>query len=194
MSMSLRDQLLQAGLISKKQAQDADKQQHQHRPKGQHPQHQKKPAGPNPAEEARRAAQKAQAEKLARDQERSRVERDKAERKARQAQVKELVAQNRLPKVQGDDLFNFLDGKDGKNIRRLPVTPEMRQKLVAGQLAIVRSEGRYEVVPKGVMERIRERDERAVIYPAASAPVEAADKPAEDDPYKDYQVPDDLMW
>ena len=191
MSMSLRDQLLQAGLISKKQAQDAEKQQHQHRQKGQRPP--PKNAGPSPAEEARRAAQKAQAEKQARDQERARLENEKAERKARQAQIKELVTQNRLPKVESDDLFNFLDGKEGKNIRRIPVTAETRKKLVAGELGIVRNEGRYEVVPASIVERIRERDARAVIYFGA-AKADDAPAAAEDDPYKDYKVPDDLMW
>ncbi|MFI4981308.1 MAG: DUF2058 domain-containing protein [Nevskiales bacterium] len=185
MSMSLRDQLLQAGLISKKQAEQAEKQPHHQRKDRS----QKKP--PTPAEIQRRnaqlAVQKAQAEKLAQDQARSRQQQEKADRKARHAQIKQLVEQNRLPKVEGDDCFNFVDGV---KIRRLPVTPETRLKLGNGQLRIVRCEGRYEVVPSAIAERIAERDERAVIPRAVAEET----KPDENDPYKDFVVPDDLIW
>jgi len=181
MSMSLRDQLLQAGLISKKQAQQAGKQQHQHK-KGLPPK--------NPAEApdiAKLAAEKALAEKVAQDQERSRKEREKAEIKARFAQIKQLVDQHKLPKVNGEDYYNFADGK---KIRRIPVTPAMRAQLGQGQLAIVRSDGRYEVVSNAIADRVRERDERSVIhYGPAQAPTVD-----ENDPYKDFVVPDDLIW
>ena len=185
MSMSLRDQLLQAGLISKKQAEQAAKPQH-HQRKDRAP---KKP--PNAADEQRRAAQaaaqKAQAEKLAQDQARNRAQQEKAERKARHAQIKQLVEQNRLPKIESDELYNFVDGV---KIRRIPVSPDTRLRLGNGQLRIVRCEGRYEVVPSAIAERIAERDARAVIQPVAAAEA----KPDENDPYKDYVVPDDLIW
>jgi len=177
MSLSLRDQLLEAGLISKKQAQDAGKQQHQQRK--QEPKKKSAPP-PRPVESA------AQAQKRAQDQERSRQQQEKAEQKAKRAQIKQLVEQNKLPKVQGEDLYNFLDGR---NIRRIPVDAAMRQRLGAGELFVVRSEGRYEVVPAETAARIRERDERAVMPPPT-----AGQKPDDNDPYKDYVVPDDLVW
>ena len=189
MSMSLRDQLLQAGLISKKQAEQAAKQpHHQRQDRGQ-----KKPLSAADQQRqaaqqaARQAADKARAEKIAQDQARSRQQQEKAERKARHAQIKQLVEQNRLPKVEGDDLYNFIDGT---KIRRIPVAAETRLKLGNGQLRIVRCEGRYEVVPAGIAERIAERDERAVIPRVVAAET----KPDENDPYKDYVVPDDLIW
>jgi uncharacterized protein YaiL (DUF2058 family) len=179
MSMSLRDQLLQAGLITKKQAQDAGKQQHQQR---KHQQHQQ----PKSAQPAKPVESPEQARKRAADQERDRKLQEKAAQKARRAEIKQLVEQNKLPKVQGDDLYNFLDGR---NIRRIPVNPEMRQHLGAGELYVVRNDGRYEVVPAAIAERIRERDERSVMPPPA-----AETRPDENDPYKDYVVPDDLIW
>lgn len=179
MSMSLRDQLLQAGLITKKQAQEAGKQQHQQRKQHQH-QAPKSAPPPRPVESA------AQAQKRAQDQERSRQLQEKAAQKARRAEIKQLVEQNKLPKVQSDDLYNFLDGR---NIRRIPVDAAMRRRLGAGELFVVRSEGRYEVVPADVAGRIRERDERCVMPPPT-----ADQKPDDNDPYKDYVVPDDLIW
>jgi uncharacterized protein YaiL (DUF2058 family) len=181
MSMSLRDQLLQAGLITKKQAQEAEKQKHQHKvQKAQQPK--KVQAAPPP----KPATLSPEAQKRARDQELSRQQQEKAAQKARRAEVKQLVDQNKLPKAQGDDLYNFLDGR---NIRRIPVDAAMRQKLGAGELYVVRCDGRYEVVPAEAAARIRERDERAVMPPPA-----ADAKPDADDPYKDYVVPDDLIW
>lgn len=181
MSLSLRDQLLQAGLISKKQAQDAEKQRHQQRV-----QHQQQPKKHKAAPPPRPATPSPEALKRARDQELSKQAQEKAAQKARRAEIKQLVEQNKLPKLEGDDLYNFLDGR---NIRRIPVNPEMRRRLGAGELFVVRCDGRYEVVPAEIAQRIRERDERSVMPPPT-----AENKPDENDPYKDYVVPDDLVW
>ncbi len=181
MSLSLRDQLLAAGLMTKKQAQKSDQQQRQHK---------KQPnAEPSLAEMHRMAAQKAAAEKAAKDAELNRQRQEKAERKARLAQVKQLIEQNRLPKppADSDDFYNFLDGK---RIRRIAVDATQRAGLISGAIRIARSEGRYDLVPKAIAERIHERFEQAVIPFTV-----AEEKPADpDDPYKDFVVPDDLRW
>lgn len=179
MSLSLRDQLLAAGLMTKKQAQASEQQKRQ----------QKKSTEPSLAEMHRMAAQKAAAEKAAKDAALNRQRQEKAERKARLAQVKQLIEQNRLPKPPADcdDYYNFLDGT---RIRRIAVDAGQRAGLVSGAYRIARCEGRYDLVPKAVAERIAERFEHAVIPFAV-----AEDKPADpDDPYKDYVVPDDLRW
>ena len=59
----------------------------------------------------------------------------------------------------------------------------------SGSAAIVRLGESYEVVPADVAEKIRARDAASVVDTGA-----ADSTPDEDDPYKDYQVPDDLMW
>jgi uncharacterized protein YaiL (DUF2058 family) len=46
-------------------------------------------------------------------------------------------------------------------------------------------------VPADVLERIRERHADAIVAnPVSDTPA----VPAEDDPYKDFVVPDDLTW
>lgn len=183
MSLSLREQLLQAGLVTEKQAKQAERtskdQRHRQAKGGQRT---------SPAPSSSTAAQRAQAAKLLRDQELNRKQREKAERKARAAQLRQLVEQLRVPRPESDEYYNFVDG--GK-IRRLQITPELRTRLVAGGLAIVRYEGRYDLVPTDAVERIREHDPGAVV---ASAAAPGAATPAEDDPYKDFVVPDDLSW
>lgn len=181
MSMSLREQLLAAGLVSKKQAEQAEKQQkqkHHHHAKGK----------PAQEEAAKRAAQQAQAAKAARDQELNRQRQEQADQKARAAQIRQLIEENRLPKLETDDYFNFVDR--GK-VRRMSVDTQRREQIVAGTLVIVRFEGRYDVVPPDVAEKIRERNARAVVALNQS---ESEAKLAEDDPYKDFVVPDDLRW
>jgi len=185
MSLSLREQLLKAGLVSEKQAKQAERatsdQRHRQAKGGQRT----PPSPPAPS----RAAQQAQAAKLLRDQELNRRRQEATQRKARAVELRQLVEQLRLPRVESDDYFNFVD--DGR-IHRLPVTPNLRAGLVAGSLVIVRSAGHYDLVPAEAAERIRAREASAIVASPAAQPPSST--PADDDPYKDFVVPDDLTW
>jgi uncharacterized protein YaiL (DUF2058 family) len=179
MSMSLREQLLAAGLGNKKQAKQIDHQERQQ-------QHHKAKHKQGPTNEQQLAADKAQAEKLARDQELNRLQQEKAAKKARRAEITQLVEQNREPKLQTDDYFNFID-RD--RVRRIAVTPALRERILRGDLVFVRYHGHYELVPPPIAERIRERDPQAIVtLKQETAP------PDENDPYKDFVVPDDITW
>jgi hypothetical protein len=182
MSMSLRDQLIQAGLGTKKQAKQATP------PKKAPSRHQPPPISPE-----KLAAQKAAAAKAARDQELNRRQQERAAAKARRAEVKQLIDQHRLPPVVSDVYFNFADGT---RLARLAVTPALREQLIKGTIVIVRYEGHYALVPDSAVARIRERDEHAIVthevQAATAAP--AAASAETDDPYKDFVVPDDLVW
>jgi uncharacterized protein YaiL (DUF2058 family) len=140
-----------------------------------------------PASSASLAAQQAQAAKVARDQELNRRREEKAKRRARIAEIEQIIEQNRAPRLETEDYYSFIDGK---KIRRMSVDPQRRAQLTSGVLAIVRYKGHYAVVPKAIAERIRERDENMVV--PAVQPKEASPEP--DDAYKDFVVPDDLMW
>jgi len=175
MSMSLRDQLIQAGLASEKKGRQVADQQRRERKQD-----------PNVNAAQRLAAEQAQAAKVARDQELNRKKRESALAQARMAEVKQLVEQNRLPKIESEDYFNFVHRN---KIRRICVNADLRQRLTQGEVLIVRCEGRYEIVPSAAGERIRERHANAVVSLASS------DAPAaEDEAYKDFPVPDDLKW
>ncbi len=179
MSLSLRDQLLKAGLVSEKQAKQAGKQK-------QKQQRLEKKGQVEVDDAQKQAALQAMAEKAARDQELNRQQQEKAEQKARSAQIKQLVETTRLPKLTTDDYYNFVDEK---KVKRLSVNALMRDKLSRGSLAIVRHGGGYEVVPRDVAVKIQERDPRRVVLLNTQT-----EQPDADDPYAAYQVPDDLMW
>jgi uncharacterized protein YaiL (DUF2058 family) len=182
MSMSLREQLLAAGLGTKKQARQADQQQKQQ----QHQQAKNRALREEQEKRAAEARAKAQAEKAARDAELNRKRQENAQAKEKWAQIKQLIQEHRLPKPDTDEYFNFIDR--GK-VRRITADSALRERLMNGSVMIARCEGRYDLVLPEIAERIRERDARAVVKLNAEE-----SKPSEDDPYKDYVVPDDLMW
>ncbi len=181
MSLSLREQLLKAGLVTEQQAQRAERDQKRQQftaPRGR-----KAQAAPSLQElSARRAA----AEKAEKDAELNRRKQEKADRRAKFAEIRQLVEQHQVPRVETEDYYNFLDGV---RVRRIAVTPQLRERLVRGDLGIVRNDGRYAFVPSGIAEQIRSRVERALIH--LNKPDAAPDP---DDPYKDHVIPDDLIW
>lgn len=179
MALSLRDQLLKAGLVNEKQAKQVGKEKQKQKRLEHKGQVEKD-------ESQKLAAQQAMAEKAARDQELNRQQQEKVEQKARAAQIKQLIEVSRLPKLTTEDYYNFVDDK---KVKRLSVNKLMRDKLSRGSLAIVRHGGAYEVIPREAALKIQERDARRIVL--LNTPTEAPDA---DDPYAAYQVPDDLMW
>ncbi len=176
MSLSLQEQLLKAGLVKPKQAKQVEQQQRLDRKRNV-----------KPAVDPKAIANQAQNAKTLRDQELNRQQREKAERKARRAEIRQIVEQNRIPRIESEDFFNFVDGK---KIHRFAVNPEVRERILSGALIVVRHNGFYALVPTAIAERIRERDATFIVAMDQAA----TESPAEDDPYKDHVVPDDLMW
>ena len=176
MSMSLRDQLLQAGLANERQSKEAERQlRQQQRERQQLPKDKRAMAS-----HAELAAKQAQLAKAARDRELSRRQKEQADKKARHAQIEQLIEQNRLPRAQTDERYNFVDGN---KIRRIPADHSVRERLCRGEIAIVRRNGGYGLVPAETAARIRERDESAVIGCSVAANAVTTDG-----------VPEDLMW
>ena len=176
MTMSLREQLLQAGLGTKQQSDEAERQLREQQRKRQQLPKARRAAAPG----GQLASQQAQVAKAARDQELNRQATEKAEKRARQAQIEQLIEQHRLPRVQTDERYNF---RDGNKIRFVPADRSVRERLIRGEIAIVRCSGGYEVVPADTAARIRARDEHAVIHSAGIHEAVTSDG-----------VPDDLVW
>ena len=182
MSLSLREQLLAAGLSTKKQAKQIEQQQRQ--------QAWRNPETPAAVEQKRAAAHaQAQATKAARDQELNRKRQEEAERRARWAQIKQLIEQHAIPRPESEECFNFVDGR---KIRRISADAALREQIISGAVAIVRCEGKYHLVPAETAARIGEREPRAVV--ALNQQMDKPSETSEDDPYKNFVVPDDLKW
>ncbi len=178
MANSFGDQLVKAGLVKRDQLNKAKKSKHKQRK-----QESKKVSAVN---ETAVAARQVAAEKAARDSELNLQRKEAADQKAIQAQIRQLIELNRLPKDDGDVGYNF---QDGAAIKKVFVTQEIHNKLQRGFLIIVKYDAGYEVIPSVVAEKIKLRDSGCIINSASVQPEEG-----EDDPYADYKVPDDLMW
>ena len=63
----------------------------------------------------------------------------------------------------------------------------MKQGIIQGKLGIARIEGRYEIVPQAVAEKIRQRNAKRLVELEK-------EETAVDDEYAQYQIPDDLVW
>ncbi len=184
MGNALRDQLLKAGLVNEKQVKQATKEK-QKEAKRQHGQVKSEV----PDAEALRI-QRAKEEKIERDRQINRQRQLEAEKKALLAQIRQLVEQHKHEKGEGDTPYNFVD--QGK-VKRMYVSEPVRQRIVAGQLAIVRLEKGYELVPPETAEKIKSRMADCVVV-QNEPKRQAATETSPDDPYAKFQIPDDLIW
>lgn len=173
--MSLKDQLLKTGLANAKKARKAE--------------HEKRQDAKNPdADTAQKFARQALAEKTERDRELSRMQQQEKAGKERMAQVRQMIETQRIARKGGDIAYQFTDAK---KIKKLYVNAEQQGQLTRGQIAIVRLGEGYELVPTIVAEKIRTRDDHTIVLLNTRSSTEST---AADDPYADYQIPDDLMW
>lgn len=182
MSESLRDQLLKAGLVGRQQVKEVEarkRKQTRQEHKGQGP-------APDQRDQARLQVQRAQAEKAERDRRLNQDRQAAVERRARAAQARQIIEQHRVARRDGEVAYHF---QDGARVKKIFVSPPLHQQLVAGALAIVRLDGRYELIPAEVVEKLRERDPACLV--ARAEPTPAAQDEGD---YAEYQVPDDLMW
>lgn len=181
MGNALRDQLLKAGLVNEKQVKKAQKEKLR-----ENRQVQGKTTAVDASKAERDAALLAKAE---RDRELNRERHEEQERKARTAQVRQLVEAHRLPHEAGEIRFNFVDG--GK-VKSLYVSDATRSRLARGRLAIIRLEGQHELVEADIAEKIAGRDASAVVLLNPQGSTAETGNP--DDPYAAYAIPDDLTW
>lgn len=172
--MSLKDQLMKAGLADAKKARRAE---HEKRVQAKQPD----------AESAQALAQKALNEKAERDRELNRVRDAELAQKALAAQIRQLIEAHRIDRKGGEVSYQFTDQR---KIKKLYVTAAQQDQLARGQIAIVRLGDNHELVPTIVAEKIRSRDDGAVVV----LNQRNSTGPEEDDPYAAYQIPDDLMW
>ena len=174
----LQEQLLKAGLAKKSRldqvARDQAKQRHAK-------------SAPAAAKLEQAEAERIRLEKVERDRALSAERNAQAKAQELRAQVRQIVAQNRL-KPEGDIEYRFTHGGV---IRSLLVTDAVRRQLANGSLVVACHDGGYAIVPRAVAEKIEARD-AAMIALDHGHDAPAADD--DDDHYSQFKVPDDLIW
>ena len=176
---SLQEQFLKTGLVGKSKAKQAN-----HDKSNQEKIERR--TGTQSVDESRLAALETQRKNAERARELNAQRDAAATQKAIEAQIAQMVQNNRQSKGAGDIAYNFTRGN---KIERLYVSAAVRAHLTAGRLVIVCQGGTTELVPRIIADKIAERCASLVIrVNKASAEIEA------DDPYAAFQIPDDLMW
>lgn len=185
MNKSLQDQLLKAGLIDTKKAKKITKESRKEKK-------QKIRNKDNSISESQAAVLQAQKEKQERDRKLNLQLAQEAEKKAIAAQVVQLVEHYKLKREAGDLEYNF---SDNSKIKKIRVSPNMLEEIVRGRLCVARKNDTYEIIPKPIADKIRERDATAiVVYNADTAQQNTAATESDDDYYAQFEIPDDLTW
>lgn len=177
MSSSLRSQLLQAGLVNKKQVNKAKHEQFKKK---------KQRAEQGAVAESKQLAQKALQAEKERTRQLNRELQQQKEQKEIVAQIGQMIQASKVKTGDGDITFYFADNN---KIKKLYVTKAVREQLSRGQLAIVAHREHYEVVPAEVARKIADRDPAALLVLH-----EPKQKTAADDPYAEFPIPDDFEW
>jgi len=176
-TMSLKKQLLQAGLTTSKRARRAAHEQRQEQNRV------KKGESQSAAALARqRQAEQAERSRLLNEQRQA-----EQRQRALHAEIQQLIDTHKVAREGGEASYQFLADK---RVARIYLPKQLIQPLATGQMGIVQWQERYEVLPREALERLAERDEAVIV----SWHKESEQAAAEDDPYADFPIPDDLMW
>lgn len=180
MSNPFQDQLLKAGIVSKKQVQKARQDKTRQQKKQRH-------NNETVVDETRVKAQAAALEKTKHDRELNQQRQKQAQQKAISVEINQLIETNCLQRDDSCEIvYNF---EHNKKVRRIYLNEEMKKKVISGRLGIARIEGRYELIPQTIAEKIKKRNEKRIVI--FDEPDQTSDQ---DDAYADYQIPDDLTW
>jgi len=193
MSGSLQDQLLGAGLIQKQKAKNIQTAKKKAIKKS-------RANNTELVDEAAERAKKSQEEQRIKSQALNQQHKKEAELKAIQAQIRQIIQLNSVEKIKKKDAGNALSYNftDDNKIKTLYVSSQNHDLISRGRLAIAKlvdnssKTASYLLIPIEAANKIIERDSTSIV--CLNDLSKSENDEIEDDPYADYQIPDDLMW
>mgnify|MGYP000861039612 CR=1 FL=1 len=172
----LQEQLLKAGLAKKQQVDAAARALERNRD------------GKAPPPAAKVDADKLKAERAERDRALAAERNAKARELELRAQIRQIVESHKIA-IAGETPYRFtLDGK----IKEILINEPLRKQLANGALVIVRHDPGYALLPRAAGAMIRERGGAIAVDHGQDAA--ASNSGSDDDYYKRFVVPDDLIW
>ena len=132
--------------------------------------------------------EKAQQEKLAKDQALNLEKQKQLEEKALKASIIQMIKQHKITDFAGDVAYQFIDEN---KIKKVYLSQQVYNALVAGSLVIAKDQDQYAYLPKALGEKIDQKMQGFILINNAEKNEQATD---EEDPYAAYVIPDDLMW
>ncbi len=175
----LQEQLLKAGLVKKNQVAKVVREQAT----------QRKGTKPAPPSAKQVDARKLQTERAERDRALAAERNAQARVNEVHAQIRQIVDVHKI-KREGELVYRFTDGD---RIKDLLVNESLRAQLASGALVIVRHDAGYELLPRNAADKVYDRDAAMIVLDHGRAPSGEPDS-EDDEYYRQFQVPDDLIW
>jgi uncharacterized protein YaiL (DUF2058 family) len=175
----LQEQLLKAGLVNKVKAAQVVREQAK-RNKG------KSPATPS-VEQVE--AQRSQLAKAERDRALAAERNARVQANEARAQVRQIIAVHKIPR-EGELAYRF---SDGERIRDVMVTEALRSQLASGTLAIARQDDTYELLPRAAADKVYARAPEMIVLDHGQLSTPETNN-EDDEYYRQFEVPDDLIW
>ncbi|MEM5527236.1 DUF2058 domain-containing protein [Gammaproteobacteria bacterium AS21] len=173
MAISLQEQLLKAGVASKKQVNKAKAEKRKS----------KKTKQPVVADDK---IQQQLIEKREKDRQLNLEREQQKALKESTIKARQIIESNVVSIPKNADIthqFSHL-----KFVKSIYVDKQLQKQLICGQLTIAFVDDKYLLIPTLQAHRI------ADLQPSWIVELPKKETIAEDDPYADYEIPDDLMW
>ncbi|MBA6263041.1 MAG: DUF2058 domain-containing protein [Colwellia sp.] len=181
---SLQDQLLKAGLTTKQKARQANTSQRKT--------NKQKRSGVAKDEslqdQVKQDLAKAQKEKLAKDAALNEEKKQQLANKEKTLRIQQILEHHQIKNVNGETEYNFTFNS---KIKKLFVNALTHRALVNGRLAVCGLVEQSYLVTAETAAKLATLDPSVILV--QNDKVES-DEVAADDPYADYQIPDDMMW
>ncbi|WP_415911352.1 DUF2058 domain-containing protein [Neptuniibacter sp. QD37_11] len=185
MAGSLKDQLLNMGLVDQKKAKQADTEKRKQNKKAKKARKSGQQVVDTQAEK-KQALEEQRKAKQEHDRELNRQRDEERRNKEIEAQCRQMIIQQQIELPEDAEVsYNFV--YDNK-VKTMYVTSLIQGQLFRGQVAIAALDEKFYLIPDKFAEKIEQRLPNYVIR------VQPEEEPEEDDPYADYKIPDDLMW
>ncbi|WP_448563545.1 DUF2058 domain-containing protein [Thalassotalea ganghwensis] len=181
---SLQEQLLKAGLTTKQKARQANTDQ---RRKNK----QKRSGAQVDAslqEQIKQDLEKAKQEKLSKDKALNEERKKQLAEKELHHRILQILNSHHITPEQGDAVYNYsFNGV----IKKLELDEKTHKALVDGRLALCGLDETTYLVTSETADKVASLAPEVLLVKNDRVEDDAAD---EDDPYAQYQIPDDLMW
>ena len=181
---SLQDQLLKAGLTTKQKARQANSDK---RKSGK----QKRSGVKIDAtlqEQVKQDLELAKKEKLARDIALNNEKKLALVAKEQQLRILQILKHHQVTNVNGEAEYNYTFNS---KIKKLFVDNVAHKALVNGRLALCGIDDTTYIVTAETAEKVSSLDPSVILVQNTKS---IEDVIAEDDPYAEFQIPDDMMW
>lgn len=180
---SLQDQLLKAGLTTKQKAKQANTQKRKAKK-------QKQSGAVVEAtlqEQVKQNLAKQRAEKQIKDAELNAIKKAELEKKEIANRIFQILQHHQVKGVDGELEYNYTFGN---KIKKLFINDKTQKALANGRLALCGLNEITYLVTAETAEKVAQIDNNVVLMKNEKVTQDIE----QDDPYAEFQIPDDLMW